>query len=338
MNKLTKLQFIAQRRDSLLDYEVYEFNFEDRMEGFDIVRLSLSQSEAALSKFNPYQRMVPVKQRAWDGIEHLVNCYSAGHPIEEICAMYPAVVEYWKAYFIRFEIFLNWDENFNKELAALPLLGNEFQFANQLVSFAILLGYGGALPELRSLFSFNNIRRDGMIERLLTPYDASDSYIPAECTRHLPYFKTLKIFNAAASERVALMKEYLNDWYQASRREGYYDSHKRGDEFKGYWSWEAAAITYLLDIDDRSYSNVKFYPSDLVDFARKTHAPRSGNGLLAVEELRVKSGSLCPKSGLWETLDIPPQRREFEVGEIMKSEDANYGITVWRYKAVKKID
>ena len=64
------------------------------------------------------------------------------------------------------------------------------------------------------------------------------------------------------------MAAYLEDWYVASRREPYYDSHKRRTSFKGYWSWEAAAITVILDIDDTSYRNAQFYPRDLVDFSR----------------------------------------------------------------------
>lgn len=70
----------------------------------------------------------------------------------------------------------------------------------------------------------------------------------------------------------------MADWYHASRKEPYYDSHKRGEEFRGYWSWEAGAITVALEIDDTSYRNAEFYPRDLVDFARQAkndYAPSS---------------------------------------------------------------
>ncbi|MQA38132.1 DUF1911 domain-containing protein [Rugamonas sp. FT29W] len=170
-----------------------------------------------------------------------------------------------------------------------------------------------------------------MLERLLAPYVSGSIPLPTECTRHLPYFKTLKIFDAESQDRSMLMREYLEEWYRASRREPYYDSHKRDDAFTGYWSWEAAAITYLLDIDDSSYRNAKFYPVDLVDFARSIQAPRFSEAKPEKQELRVKSGQECPKSGTWETLDIPLQQRKFAAGEIMQAENASYGITVWRY-------
>ncbi|MQA38130.1 DUF1911 domain-containing protein [Rugamonas sp. FT29W] len=170
-----------------------------------------------------------------------------------------------------------------------------------------------------------------MLERLLAPYLDNRGELPDDCPRHLPYFKTLKIFSAPSEARAQLMKEYLGDWYHASKREPYYDSHKRGDQFKGYWAWEAAAITYLLDIDDSSYRDAEFYPADLVAFARSIDAPRSSGAKPEDQELRMKSGQTCPKSGTWETLDIPLQQRKFAVGEIMQAEDASYGITVWRY-------
>ena len=127
------------------------------------------------------------------------------------------------------------------------------------------------------------------------------------------------------------MREYLEDWYYASRREPYYDSHKRLGNFKGYWSWESAAITYLLDIDDTPYRQAKFYPVDLVDFARAINAHRSVGKNIGDLQLREKCGQPCPKAGIWEALDIPLQRREFSAGDIMQAENAGYGMTIWRY-------
>ncbi|MQA38134.1 DUF1911 domain-containing protein [Rugamonas sp. FT29W] len=170
-----------------------------------------------------------------------------------------------------------------------------------------------------------------MLERLLKSYVDNRGKPPDECMRHLPYFKTLKIFSAPTETRSQLMAEYLDDWYHASRREPYYDSHKKGDQFTGYWAWEAAAITYILEIDDASYRSAKFYPADLVDFARSINAPLAAQPVPENVGLRAKSGTACPKTGVWETLDIPLQHRRFEQGEIMQATDAAYGLTVWRY-------
>lgn len=332
MKKFSLSEFNSKKRDPLLDYEVYAFNFDDRVDGFDVVRKSLSKPEAQLVTVDPYRRMVAVKQQAWDVMDHLANCYSAGHSVAELRDIYPAALEYWNSYFERFQIFLNWENNANKDLAAFPLMGTEFEIANQLVCFGILLGWGGLLANVTHIIDKNNFRKDAMIERLLDSYVSDRSVIESECTRHLPYFKTLKIFDADSLVRSDMMKDYLAEWYQASRREGYYNSHKRGDEFKGYWSWESAAITYLLDINDNSYRDAKFYPADLVEFACNIQAPRSSTTKsTSHHELRAKSGQVCPKSGNWQTLDIPLQQRNFTFGEIMQAENASYGITVWRY-------
>jgi len=132
-----------------------------------------------------------------------------------------------------------------------------------------LLGFGDLLPALARIIEYKNPRMDGMLERLLSYYVPNRDTSLNECARHLPYFKTLKIFNASPEMRPELIAEYLEDWYLASRREPYYDSHTRDTSFNGYWSWEAAAITFLLDIDDSSYRTAEFYPADLVDFARR---------------------------------------------------------------------
>lgn len=187
------------------------------------------------------------------------------------------------------------------------------------------------LNRIPPIIDYNNPAPDGMLERILSFYVDGRRSPPDDCSRQLPYFKTLKIFGAFPETGAGMMKQYLAEWYRASRRERYHDSHKRGEVFTGYWAWEAAAITYLLDIDDSSYRGMAFYPADLVDFARGINATRSANGGLSTEELRAKSGHACPKEGAWETLDIPLQRRQFKAGEIIKVDDASYGGAIWRY-------
>ncbi|MEO7496246.1 MAG: PoNe immunity protein domain-containing protein, partial [Massilia sp.] len=196
--------------------------------------------------------------------------------------------------------------------------------------FGILLGRGDLLSRVVPLLDYNNPSRDGMLERLLAPYVDDRGAPPSDCTRQLPYYKTLKIFAAEADKRPNLMAEYLDEWYHASRREVYFDSHKRGNVFRGYWSWEAAAITFVLGIDDTSYRNAPFYPSDLVEFARQgqDRAARAQR-LMPAYALRAKEGEPCPRRGQWSSLGIPAQTRYFEHREIMSNAGAPYALTVW---------
>ena len=131
-----------------------------------------------------------------------------------------------------------------------------------------------------------------------------------------------------------MMAQYLDDWYHASRREPYYDSHKRDTSFMGYWSWEAAAITVLLDLDDSSYRDATFYPKDLVDFARSMDDAAEPSSQVNEDHsgMRVEGGQPCPQSGYWTTPAQQDSRRLFKAGEIMPTfEHSAYGATIWQW-------
>ena len=333
MKKFTRSKFSIKKRERLLNYEVYEYNFDEMMEGFKIVRESRSSPLSPEQSISFYDDAAQLQQRAWDSLAFLTNCYSGGHSVEELAEIYPAIVEYWESYAYEWRIFQESDQSTAGTVAAIPLLDTSFVYANQLICFAILLGCGDLLNRILPIIDFNNPRRDGMLERLVAPYSENRNERPDDCVRHLPYFKTLNIFNAPLETRPQLMKEYLDGWYQASKREPYFDSHKRGDGFGGYWAWEAAAITFILEIDDVSYRDAQFYPIDLVDFGRKINATLQLKLRSSNFDDRVKSGDVCPQSGIWQALDLPLQTRSFIQGEIMQAENVSYGMTIWRYLA-----
>jgi hypothetical protein len=68
-----------------------------------------------------------------------------------------------------------------------------------------------------------------------------------------------------------LIKEFLEkDWYKKHKDAGWYNSHKsKNNIYFGYWSFESAAITCIMDLDDNSYRDNEFYPKDLVDFYKE---------------------------------------------------------------------
>ena len=259
--------------------------------------------------------------------------YSAGSNLAELRAFYPSVVEALITHEKYHHEYSQTPSGTDSTAATYALLGDAFEVVNRVVCFGILLGWGRLLPSISRIIEYKNPRMDGMLERLLSFYVPDRDTSITECTRHLPYFKTLKIFNAAPEARPELMAEYLEDWYVASRREPYYDSHKRDTSFKGYWSWEAAAITFVLDIDDSSYRTAEFYPADLVDFARRVKLDEASADRLDVDakERRMKAGDACPKSGTWQSIDIPSTTKVFSEGEIAPDLGSRYGLTVWRY-------
>lgn len=333
MQTLDEQDFLAKCREPLLSYAIYLESKHDMEEGIGMVAAGLLQPAQVLRAIPPENFMTATRQRAWDGIDQLSLAYSAGHTTADLRALYPTILEYWEEY-------AKYDKVFDVQASAaeqgfphFALPDVAYEQVNRMICLGILLGWGNLLPRLAPVIDFNNHEKDGLVERLLAFSIAGRDTAWPECTRRLPYFKTLKIFAAEKNDRPALMQDYLDEWYYASRREPYYGSHERDTSFSGYWSWEAAVITCLLDIDDSSYRDAKFYPADLTAFfrqARMDYAP-AGSGPVPANELRAKAGDPCPKAGTWESLDIPARTMSYEREQPMLDLGSGYGLTVWRY-------
>lgn len=66
------------------------------------------------------------------------------------------------------------------------------------------------------------------------------------------------------------MKLYLDNWYNNNEDAYWYETHKsKAKIYFGYWCLEAAALTYILDLDDSEYLDNQYYPKDLVKYARE---------------------------------------------------------------------
>ena len=205
MKKFSQEEFLQSRREPLLIYKVYEYNFEEMIEGFGIVRDTLAMPVDDKPTASLYEMLTPLEQRAWDSMTFLVNCYSGGREISEIREFFPVLVEYWGSYARDWQVFQKSGQSSTGTAATIPLLDIDFVYANQLICFAILLNHSSLLRQIAEIVDFNNPRMDGMLERLLGPYLSDRDSPPDACTRHLPYFKTLKIFSAPVERRPELM-------------------------------------------------------------------------------------------------------------------------------------
>ena len=307
---LPEAPFAARKRDRLLDYQAYKTEAEDLIRRIPNAAKKLSdpiwldgRDEAALVRLT--------YARAEYAIDLLSLSYSAGTDVKLLREFLPALLA-----------------GLITQGSHIALRDLAFQEANRLLSFAILLGWPEYVPRIMAIIDYNN-PRDGMIERLAAMYMERPQPLPSECLRHLPYYKTLAIFDAPAAERPGLMQDYLDDWYQASRREPYYDSHSKGNQFLGYWSWEAAAITTALRIDDALYRDHEFYPRDMADLGKQKGGAGIPGSALTLET-RAKAGDACPVAGTWESIGIPTQRAEYAKDAKMQDLGSPYGLTVWR--------
>ena len=330
LTALDEHKFELERREPLLTFGQYLSNFTDCADGIDTVTESLVSPHPNAT---PFQFVEATMERAWCASMHLTNCYSGGHSIADLRSFFTPVLEFWEEFAYYQRVFHAVDRNKGWDVANIPLLGANFHRASELLCFAVLLGLRQYVPRIVSIIDYNNPTKDAMLERMISILmPGARQQPPDKCTRHLPYSKTLKIFGASPTERPGMIAAYLADWYHASRREPYYDSANH-PTFTGFWSYEAAAITLLLEIDDSKYAAASFYPADLVKFGRgtRTYYETPDTGPSKNDEVRARSGDLCPKAGIWSSLGAKVENREYGLGERLIDLGSAYGFTVWRY-------
>lgn len=330
---LAKSEFKHAKREPLLDYAAYSDEAEDISRRIPNAQKKLSdpdwlsgKDEAALVRLT--------EGRCDYAIDLLTLSYSAGAPITELQGFFPHVVEYFEEFALYIQAFNRTAEGMRLNSPVIHLQDVEFQIANRLLCFSVLLGHTKLIPRIMAILDYNNPVRDGLLERIASCYSQRPSPLPDECTRHLPYYKALPIFDAQPSDRPGLIKAYLLDWYEASRREPYYDAHTGAPSFMGYWAWEAAAITIALSVDDQSYRDLPFYPRDLVEHRRhSTAASATQASPTETAEIRAKAGDTCPIGGRWQSIGVPVHDAVYTKGATMQDLKSPYGLTVWRFLA-----
>lgn len=94
---------------------------------------------------------------------------------------------------------------------------------------------------------------------------------------------------------------------------------QNNDKYVGYWSFESAAVVYLLDLDDSSLHQFLYYPKDLVAYARTKQPPASATtNRYTGRTLRV--GETCTSTGWYEALHLNNRREHFTVGQVIEGE------------------
>ncbi|MFG0866939.1 PoNe immunity protein domain-containing protein [Pseudomonas sp. FYR_7] len=273
-SKIPADQF-EQRREPHLHHTPYLSLFNETLSS--IVKVSNSLSSPS-DKATLIGLSTSAQQRLWDALDWLSLQYSAGAQAELFSNIWPHIMAWAGEYATFHESYHNSPVSGNHMTPHVALRTESYWIvALRLTCFGLLSGHAAQMPRVTRLLDYGNEDmgvRDGLLERLVAPFVAGRGTPPDTATRHLPYRKLLKVFDAAPDKRPALMAKYMGEWYHASRREPYIDQHGEADvSFYGYWAWEAAAVTWLLDIDDSSYRDMPFYPRDLLDFARNLPAP-----------------------------------------------------------------
>ncbi|MDC4797818.1 DUF1911 domain-containing protein [Acinetobacter baumannii] len=323
-------------RDSFLETEMYQRRFNTFLNGMYSVTDGFRKYKA---NAKAGKMMSAGHQRLKDVLNLMSLQYSAGGDISFIKELYPYLLHWMEEYAETSHLY-NLSPDAGGRYVWHISLGTEdyWYIALRLICFGLLTGYADQMARIMPFIDYveatpEGQEKDGLIERLVAPFVAGRGTPPDEARRHLPYRKLIKVFNAAPEQRPALILQYLESWYEASRREPYYNQHPRADidegfTYYGYWSWEAAAVTWLLEIDDALYRDHEFYPKDLVDFAR------SQSNVVPNEEqperIKVKGGEACIKTGHWITPAKPDTRLYFTQGAILPIlSETDWGEVYW---------
>ncbi|PLC03894.1 hypothetical protein CY658_17780 [Variovorax sp. RO1] len=219
-----------------------------------------------------------------------------------------------------------------------------FEDALQLVSVAILLRDARSVKRIVKAMVFNRYA-DALYEQLIADFVDDPQEEMQEVLHDEPYSTLVEAyFEDDDAKAVALVKDYLKNWYKHQDGARWYNAHLKIEDdlsfYYGYWAFEAGATCFLLDLDDSTIDHM-VYPKDLVAYARKLQADgrwtTTKDVPLETEApastmLNCPGGEACPKSGWWFTPAKVGSRRYFEAGEAMPViEGSDYGATFWQW-------
>jgi hypothetical protein len=259
--------------------------------------------------------------------------YTAGEPLDTLREDLDHVVS-------AFEQATKYVRDSEKDPAFPPLRFieiDEYERVLQLIGLCFLLHRRDLLPRVAAMFDPSSAGRDSLYEDMLAfemkgRFDVDKWY-------HESYRDLINtMYGDTDDEVVADFESYIKNWYKSLAKAPWHDSHLEIEDdmcagYFGYWAIEAAAIAYLIDIDDSSFREHLVYPKDLVDYAKardkstEHSAPKSADA-----PLRVEGGKPCPTAGYWMTPAWLDSRRFFAAGEIMPIyAQSPYGATIWQW-------
>ena len=247
--------------------------------------------------------------------------YTAGRPIEELG-------NYLEQVIIARENQARAKAEYFKTDQDAVLGGSEegYLLPLQLIGLAYLLNRRDLLPRLEVLIyglgEYQRDAKDASYERLLgfteNKVRTSDNYYSED---YINYMNALYEDNTPA-EALSDLTAYLKEWYLLHEDHLWHDSHldlQNNDKYVGYWSFESAAVVYLLDLDDSSLHQFLYYPKDLVAYARAKQTPVSATtNRYTGRTLRV--GETCTSTGWYEALHLNNRREHFTVGQVIEGE------------------
>ncbi|KVV59324.1 hypothetical protein WK92_11145 [Burkholderia ubonensis] len=242
------------------------------------------------------KQAVAAARRAESRFELMLLRYTAGEPIVELREELGDVVAAYEEYAQRQAAVhrLGWPPLRLSEL-------EDYERTVQLIGLGHLLHRRDLLARIAAMEDPFYVGEDGLYEDLLAY--AIKGRIDVDTCIHDSYLDCLNsIYGEDDDERRTDMNAYLDQWYASMSDVPWHDSHLNLSNewglYFGYWAIEAAALSYILELDDTSLRKHIVYPKALVDFAR-TFKESTQSTTVSVAPATVRTGQICPETGIW---------------------------------------
>lgn len=196
--------------------------------------------------------------------------YSRGYPIEEIKADFLTVVDALEA-FRRFS-----DPDGDPEGLFFNREQDEYMQAVELVSIALLLHIDSDVFR-RLVKAIGASGQDYVLDWLISRRLPERRPQTTQLLFPKTYARLRDAIQAPHDLTPQLLKSFLSGWYESLDTVWYNIHAHRQDAagFTGYWCWEAAATAHYLGLDDTELRTMRYYPTDLADFARSPEPERA---------------------------------------------------------------
>jgi hypothetical protein len=191
--------------------------------------------------------------------------YSIGKPVEEVKGLVSPLLDAYTRAWVSDSAYLPAETLANRH--DIGSTRHIYTDAIAVLSLAVLAD----ADDERShslLDAVGNRGVDGLYDRIARVFEPHREIAEAPAFAK-PWAKLVSAFDADAVKRPALVASFLKNWYP-NNRSAYWAGEAEtiplgGVAYGGYWSFEAAAVVKILNVDDSSFRDDPFYPRDLVE-------------------------------------------------------------------------
>ena len=192
--------------------------------------------------------------------------YTAGKNIDDLRKDFEHVISFYEQYASALRTY---HKDNNRSVFDLENV-NEYCEYIGLISICYLLHLKSLIRRVATLVDGverMNAGQDWLIEEFLSfgdleRYDCESVLVPQ------PYLNLCEAFSAQDNDVSYLfLRKFLKNWYSELKATSWHDTHKSGQGYYGYWSFETACSVILLELDsDDELQQSVYYPKDLVNF------------------------------------------------------------------------